>query len=63
MVSAHLVHVSLGGALLAEPLLLHSPAVVDLLGLLQSLRRGLDVLHGLQRGRHFLFCLQTNVSH
>lgn len=56
-VTSHLVHISLGGPLLAEALLLYSFGIIDLLGLLQSLRYGLDVLDGLQGRRHFFFCL------
>lgn len=59
-VTSHLVHISLGGPFFAEAFLLHSFGIVDLLGLLQRLRDGLDALDGLQRGRHFLFCLQTH---
>lgn len=59
-VTSHLVHISLGGPLFAEALLLHSFGIVDLLGLLQRLRGGLDVLHSLQGGRHLLFCLTTH---
>lgn len=59
-VTSHLVHISLGGPLFAEALLLHGFGIVDLLGLLQSLRGGLDVLNGLQGGRHLLFRLATH---
>lgn len=56
-VTSHLVHISLGGPLFAQALLLYSFGIVDLLGLLQRLRYSLDVLDGLQGRRHFFFCL------
>lgn len=59
-VTSHLVHISLGGPFFAEALLLHGFGIVDLLGLLQSLRGGLDVLYGLQSGRNLLLCLATH---
>lgn len=52
-----LVHISLGGPLFAQALLLHCLGVVDLLGFVQGLGGGLDVLHGLQRGRNLFFRL------
>lgn len=45
-VTSHLVHISLGGPLFAEALLLHGFGIVVLLGLLESLRDRLDVLDG-----------------
>lgn len=59
-VTSHLVHISLGGPLFAEALLLHGFSIVDLLGFLQGLGGGLDVLHGLQGRRHLFFCLTTH---
>lgn len=56
-VASHLVHFSLGGPFFAEALLLHCFGVVDLLGLLQGLNGGLDVLYGLQGRRNLFFCL------
>lgn len=56
-VTPHLVHISLGGPLFAEALLLHCFSVVVLLGFLQGLSGGLDVLHCLQRRCHLFFCL------
>lgn len=58
-VASHLVHISLGGPLFAEALLLHCFGVVDLLGLLQRLNGGLDVLYSLQGRRHLFFCLAS----
>lgn len=59
-VTSHLVQISLGGPLFAEALLLHGFSIVVLLGLLQSLCGGLNVLHGLQGRRHLLFYLTTH---
>lgn len=59
-VASHLVHLSLGGPLFAEALLIYCFSIVVLLGLLQGLIGGLDVLHGLQGGCHLFFCLMTD---
>lgn len=58
-VASHLVHFSLGGPFFAEALLLHCFGVVDLLGLLQGLNGGLDVLYSLQGRRNLFFCLTS----
>lgn len=59
-VTSHLVYISLGGPLFTEALLLHGFCVVDLLGFVQGLSGGLDVLHGLQGRRHLFFRLTAN---
>lgn len=59
-VASHLVHFSLGGPFFAEALLLHCFGVVDLLGLLQGLNGGLDVLYSLQGRRNLFFCLTSS---